>query len=171
MKRVVIDLDAVRFNHLGPVSKPDHLRQIADRFEGNTLPGSNACATAADILDLVAEQLENPSPLIVLDLDPMVEPAVIVKHLRRCSEHDGFCATTIIADQIEAQTKPARIPEPGWDGKVLAHTERNHVRREFVRYGVRPIPTHFNWNDSLGNGAQQWGDLIDPELIREGVTP
>jgi hypothetical protein len=112
------------------------------------------------------EHVTNARPLIVLNLGVFISDAMLIKHLRAPRVWD----IGVVADQIEAQCKPARIPEPGWDGKVLAHTENNPTRREFIRYGVRPIPTHFNWNDSLGNGAQQWGDLINPTLIREGVT-
>lgn len=55
---VVLDLTGVPFRHLGPVTKHDHLRQIADRFAGGTLPGSNSCDTAAAILRHVADQIE-----------------------------------------------------------------------------------------------------------------
>jgi hypothetical protein len=120
--------------------------------------GDHCTRRAADITDA--------RPLIVLDLGDRVRREYVVEILRE-NRHSW---THDVADQIEAQTKPARIPEPGWDGKVLAHTESNPVRREFIRYGVRPIPTHFNWNDSLGVAAQQWGDLLYPTLIREGVS-
>jgi hypothetical protein len=74
------------------------------------------------------------------------------------------------ADQIEAQTKPARIPEPGWDGKVLAHTLNDDTRREFVRHGKSPSDARFNWSDGSGYGSNHWPDLINPTLIREGLS-
>ena len=77
---------------------------------------------------------------------------------------------SMTADQIEAQTKPARIPEPGWDGKVLAHTLNDDTRREFVRHGKSPSDARFNWSDGSGYGSNHWPDLINPTLIREGLS-
>ena len=77
---------------------------------------------------------------------------------------------TSLAAQIEAQTTPARIPEPGWDGKVLAHTAGNPVRREIIRFGGRNKPGLANWYDRNSYGSYRWDDLIDPVLIREGLS-
>ena len=155
MTRIVLDIDAVRFNHLGPVSKPDHLREIAERFEGNTLPGSNACATAADILDLVAEQLEHPSPLIVIEaVDDNHFPS-LVAYLRK----GGWDLT---AAQIEAQTKPARIPEPMRWGSKVRTARATYVLLDIATLGRR-------WLDEHDGQLYKWDALIDPTLIREGV--
>lgn len=124
------------------------------------------CATPLDFIT-------DARPLIVLDLDSAERE--YIGDLRyvadRLPEHNVHRALVHeLADQIEAQTKPARILEPGWDGKVLAHTVTNPTRREFVRYGGRPSKDRFNWSDGQGFGSTSWDVLIDPILIREGVN-
>jgi len=99
----------------------------------------------------VAAQIERPRPLIVLDLDDHDAVA-----LARMLTEDGY---EDIADQIEAQTKPARIPEPGLWGVVEAGGYR------WVRYS---LAGYDDWVDLLGK-QNEWDVLIDPTLIREGV--
>jgi hypothetical protein len=107
-------------------------------------------------------------PLIVLDLATddrhgfvQRNPSILADFLR-----DAYPA---LADQIEAQTKPARIPEPGWDGKVLAHTDRNSRRREFVRFSK--LSKLYTWSDGDSQlGSLPWEVLIEPALVREGVS-
>jgi hypothetical protein len=69
-----------------------------------------------------------------------------------------------VADQIEAQTKPPRIPEPGLWAVVEAHTKENPDRLKWVCLGK----DHFRPNDS-DEYDRPWDNLIDPVLIREGV--
>jgi hypothetical protein len=109
-----------------------------------------------------SEALTDARPLIVLDLAPVISRPRLAALLRDL----GYGG---VAEQIEAQTKPARIPEPGWDGKVLAHTAKNSIRREFVRFSR--IDGLYTWADGNAHqGSLLWDDLVDPILIREGVN-
>jgi hypothetical protein len=74
----------------------------------------------------------------------------------------GNRAATHIADQIEEQTRPARIPEPGIWGIVEASISVDPKRRKYVRHSAG---TWF----SMARGLFEWDDLIDPVLVREGV--
>lgn len=65
-------------------------------------------------------------------------------------------------DQIAAQTKPPRIPEPGLWGVVESHI-KDDVARRWVNYGEGI------WRNGYGNHVT-WDELIDPELIREGLS-
>jgi hypothetical protein len=99
-------------------------------------------------------------PLVVLDLGSAV-PAVVVNVLRKACYNR-------LADQIEAQTKPPRIPEPGLWGVVEAHTAYDSTRRHFGR-----VPDDYNddkqWIDSFDKHWRKWDDLIDPVLVRDGI--
>jgi len=111
-------------------------------------------------------------PLVVLDLEDYSGERA-VNYLRNLAQESrdvmgnapsprGKLALRI-ADQIEAQTKPPRIPEPGLWGVVEAC--------------VPGIPTsHWvhheegRWVPDTGVPFAEWDDLIDPTLVREGVT-
>jgi len=99
-------------------------------------------------------------PLVVLDLalndvTPERMAEFIVK-LYRSHKHPW---TEHVADQIEAQTKPPRIPEPGLWGVVEAGPgERG-----------RWIKTPHRWLHDSGMRSSDWDDLIDPTLIRDGI--
>ena len=109
--------------------------------------------------------LTDARPLIVLDINPK-SPGILNGSLVKYLQEGYWFA---LADQIEAQTKPARIPEPGWDGKVLAHTECNSKRREFVRFSK--LANLYTWADGNAHqGTLAWETLIDPVLIREGAN-
>jgi hypothetical protein len=71
-----------------------------------------------------------------------------------------------LADQIEAQTKPPRIPEPGLWAVVEAHTEDGEERRRFVHHE----DAHDGRAWERRGVRRAWSDLIDPVLVREGVT-
>ena len=94
-------------------------------------------------------------PLIVLDLSDRHRREYVLEILR--AARHGW--THDVADQIEAQTKPARIPEPGLWGVVEAGGYR------WVRYS---LAGYDDWVDLLGK-QNEWDVLIDPTLIREGV--
>jgi hypothetical protein len=64
-----------------------------------------------------------------------------------------------VADQIEAQTQPPRIPEPKVFGVVRA-IGRDGIRREWVR-------TLNGWSD--GYSVHPWSTLGDPILVRPGL--
>jgi len=150
--RIVLDLGKVDSD------MPDILRDTAKRHREGRTGGYNM--TAPDFLDFIADQIEHPSPLIVLDLE---DPAETVRHMR--SESAPWDEIELIADQIEAQTKPARIPEPGLWGVVEASSVTYSGRRSYVR--DRSQPTGSNWIATTGRCP--WANLIDPTLIREGV--
>ena len=114
----------------------------------------------------IATDVTDIRPLVMLDLDDpdaygcsavVHDPAKIVSALRETNS----VAAHAIARQIEAQTKPPRIPEPGLWGVVEAGSNAHPTRRKWVRYGM-------GWRDLTGN-PQQWSDLIDPTLVRPGV--
>jgi hypothetical protein len=72
-----------------------------------------------------------------------------------------------IADQIEEQTKPPRIPEPGWSGVVEAgvrqHDERLHWQRDSGTHEAHWVCQNVNEYD------RKWEDLVDPVLVRHGI--
>ena len=63
-----------------------------------------------------------------------------------------------IADQIEAQTKPPRIPEPGWSEKVLAHTLDDPTPREYVRF--TDSRDQFSTRQWYGHGGRQGAQMM-----------
>jgi len=102
--------------------------------------------------------------LIVLDLDAVDlrgGNSDVVADLR---DPESMYAARYIANEIKAQTKPPRIPEPGLWGVVEAGVvELPHVvRGPFVHVDDTV------WS-SRGGACFQWDDLIDPVLVREGV--
>ncbi len=101
-------------------------------------------------------QVTDIRPLVVLDL----VNAPTAEDVCRVLREDGFGN---FADPIEAQTKPARILEPGKYGVVVAAIVGPHpIREEWVSEGKF-------WR-ALDSGARvEWANLADPELIREGV--
>jgi len=101
-------------------------------------------------------------PLIVLDLSDRHRREYVLEILR--AARHGW--THDVADQIEAQTKPARIPEPGLWGVVEASSVTYSGRRNYVR--DTSLDPGSNWRASTGKCP--WANLIDPTLIREGVT-
>jgi hypothetical protein len=97
-------------------------------------------------------------PLIVLDLD---DPQRLVTILR------ANCLWGL-ADQIEAQTKPARIPEPGLWGVVEAVARGcGQTRFTFVRVSLEA--SLGQWVDVEDGSSLDWSELIDPTLIRDGI--
>ena len=112
-------------------------------------------------------------PLVVLDPDE--DLAVwrtaegLVPSLRRYAKglgsgHPaGSYLLRTIADRIEAQTKPPRIPEPGLWGVVEASCPCDEERVQFVQWSGG------SWRDR-GVDAHYWGELINPTLIRDGVS-
>jgi hypothetical protein len=98
--------------------------------------------------------LTNARPLIVLDLEDHGQ--VNASNLAQVLREDGYPR---LADQIEAQTKPARIPEPGLWGVVKAG----------YAAGVSEwVKREDGWQSRSGT-VRPWIDLKDPVLIRKGV--
>lgn len=118
----------------------------------------------------VAPWVTDIRPLVVLDLGDYSNRADI--YLRNLANDDheavGGGVTPraklahLIADQIDAQTKPPRIPEPGLWGVVEASMDAGTTRLTWVR-------TPEFWYTAKWDSARSWSDLIDPTLIREGV--
>jgi len=109
---------------------------------------------------------DNLRPLIVLDLNAGRPAKALVDYLNA-----GYWYGP--ADQIEAQTKPARIPEPGLWGVVEASVGNPNLRAAFIR--DEPNDSRTPWiavygPTEAGKRRAGWSDLIDPTLIREGVN-
>jgi len=107
-------------------------------------------------------------PLVVLDLDSLDTAApdqdetvaqYVVRTLRGPAH--GSATRNAIADQIEAQTKPPRIPEPGKYGIVKASLSGDY-RSDWVNEGK-------HWVGLDHTIVAKWDDLVDPALVREGV--
>ena len=123
---------------------------------------------------LVGECLLKPG-VVVLDPGPLLRDfgrpdGVGAGELREYAaglEDDGRPAGADLlrnlADQIEAQTKPPRIPEPGKYGVVKASAPvTNAARYEWTNEG------RF-WRSLLTGDFAEWSALIDPVLVRPGV--
>jgi len=106
------------------------------------------------------------SALIVLDLNTSEVKYVVdvLRQPRYSDEVSGSIAR--IADQIEAQTKPARISEPGLWGVVGARWTN----------GLHPhkwIHDETGWTTidaAMAIRVSTFEHLIDPVLIREGKS-
>jgi hypothetical protein len=111
------------------------------------VPGGSLWVDEWDIADI--------RPLVVLDA-PQVDLLTAATFLR----NGGWGA---LADQIEEQTKPTRIPEPGRWGVVEAGIAGGVQRWHYVRRADDGY-----WY-TLRGAQRRWDELIDPVLIREGV--
>ena len=116
-------------------------------------------------------------PLVVLDPKDVPSPSFRARradglrsyaaNLRKDGYYSAADVFGYLADQIEAQTKPPRIPEPGKYGVVRA-SGQGLDNVEWVNEG--------KWWVSLDEGISQprrwaeWRELEDPTLIREGVA-
>lgn len=99
-------------------------------------------------------QLTDVAPLVAINLDVISKnatPADLARDLRECN-------WPAIADQIEAQTKPPRIPEPGLWGVVFVRG-----RGEFVNVG----PGWLSVDE--GGVVREWATLRDPVRLRPGM--
>ena len=108
-------------------------------------------------------------PLVVLDLDGY-DGERAVTYLRNLAREsrDIFGESpsprgklaNLIADQIEAQTKPPRIPEPGRWGVVSV--ENRHGLTDYWTRG------YGGWFSESGH-TLEWASLTDPTLVRPGI--
>jgi hypothetical protein len=85
------------------------------------------------------------------------------REMRDHGHHGAADLLEVIADKIAAQS---RIPEPGLWGVVEADWKNSAGLNGVVRW-VRH--TEDRWISHPGYFAS-WDDLIDPVLVREGVT-
>ena len=111
------------------------------------------------------DNITDARPLIVLDLE---NPAAVVRSLRTATRYSDEVLPYLdqVAASIEAQTKPARIPEPGLWGVVEASSIYVNDRLTYVHHN-KPGP--WAWA-TQSRGSCKWDDLIDPTLIREGLS-
>ena len=90
-------------------------------------------------------------------------------------EYENGCRDTlnflqaVIENQIKARTtKPARIPEPGLWGVVEAAVRGGgQIRFTFIK-ATNDLSNQ--WVDIEDGSGFDWADLIDPVLIREGLS-
>lgn len=140
--------------------------------------GGNGWISATSVAGTYAHKDDNLTdirPLVVLDVDAlkgkMVAPPSVeelprwLRSLADSNRHGkdvlGSVAARLLADQIEAQTKPPRIPEPGNYGVVEAGIAGGEGRYRYVRDGS-------HWY-TLRGAQRWWHELIDPVLVREGI--
>jgi hypothetical protein len=98
-------------------------------------------------------------PLVVLDLELTdAAAAALVSDLRECNWR-------AVANQIETQTKPPRIPEPtGFAPVVEAGVNQHDERLRWYRNMAG------SWTPSVRSEyARDWDDLVDPVLVRDGI--
>ena len=115
------------------------------------------------------DRLSNIRPLVVLDLEVIGKHlptrgdwSEVVHSLRHKKDPAAFFTTNLrIAEQIEAQTTPPRIPEPGLWGVVEAGHALVPTRRWVHHEEDR-------WIADEGT-VTYWPDLIDPVLVRDGI--
>ena len=118
-----------------------------------------------------AENVTDVRPLVVLDLDQVsahLHPNELARGVVPAMLRDTeSIAARKIAEQIEAQTKPPRIPEPGPWGVVQASVETHGDQRgRFVRDGDDPSG---HWECIDWPGTYGWTHLVDPVEIRAGI--
>jgi hypothetical protein len=120
-------------------------------------------------------KITDARPLIVLDLEDPAEMVHILRGVGLSGDRDRARADGsythiingsgsarrlgIIADQIEAQAKPPRVPEPSHGERVTASLGKNGARREFLRIRT---DRDFQWVDLTDGHVYMWSALKDP---------
>ena len=140
MTRIVLDIDDTRW-------KVTHLARVMRSAESEFL---------SELAAQVEIQVTDARPLIVLDLSVFISDAQLLADLRAPHVWD----LNQIADQIEAQTKPARIPEPEHIGSLVTASSLGLfaicVWTKYAETGTNV------WISPLGV-RRAWSELIDPE--------
>lgn len=109
-----------------------------------------------------ADMVTDIRPLVVLDLSP--HPENVTRLLAQAIENDDdLIGLKPMLHQIEAQTKPRRIPEPGWGEKVKARAGDDPKPYEWLRYTTNPN-VQCQWVSEFCS-PRPWPDLIDPEAV------
>ena len=115
----------------------------------------------------MASDVTDIRPLVVLDLDGVPFADRLADTLRSIHMLGSSIPEFLsLADQIEAQTKPPRIPEPGWGAVVEAGVRGSRVdnsRRHWLR-----TTDGKTWHDGRDTYTA-WDDLVDPTLVRPGI--
>lgn len=106
-------------------------------------------------------------PLVVLDLPP--DAGANIKSLLECARGVSWSLQVgspldVLADaleeQIEAQTRPARMAEPGWGVRVTASSQHVPSRQQWV--GICGPGADLLWVSDCGERTS-WDALIDPQ--------
>lgn len=163
-----VDVD---FGEQGTISgvlalRINNLRSDFDALISWVLVDGHQCA---------AEVVKNIRPLVVLDLDGSPEPATLLRFVGKMLD-DGRSGyereaqwLAGLAEQIEAQTKPAMPAEPTGLGAVV----RGRDGREFVRVCSRhPGDDGYDWRADGAFGSDSsnraWRDIDAVEVLHEG---
>ena len=142
-------------------SVPDQIVMVNDDGNGFTINKIGVCGGHVPSL------ITDARPLIVLDLADY-DAGYVIEVLR----HPHHLWANRVADQIEAQTKPARIPEPEPGEHVTACARPTPDQpEEFLRLRWSKTRDEEGWHwVALATGhVYEWHNLIDPTLVREGV--
>jgi hypothetical protein len=139
--RIVLDIDDTRW-------KVTHLARVMRSAESEFL---------SELAAQVEIQVTDARPLIVLDLSVFISDAQLLADLRAPHVWD----LNQIADQIEAQTKPARIPEPGHIGSLVTCAALGS-RAVCVWTKYSEVTGTRNWI-SPGGVRREWDELDNPE--------
>ena len=128
-------------------------------YHGNTW-GWTSSVNAGGSLGHGDEQVTDVRPLVVLDPADARCPRlsdVIRGFLTYIGSASARRDLEWIADEIERQTKPPRMVEPGWGERVVA-SSGGCPREVWLRRA------DCLWEDASGALAP-WADLIDPEPV------
>jgi hypothetical protein len=106
--------------------------------------------------------IDDVCPLVVLDLQSF-DRVRVVEILREYAEGHGWGVLDNLADQIEAQTKAPRIPEPGLWGVV-----RDDLGYEWVRVGA-DHSSQWEWLRTDEGNRADFQTIRYPVLVRDGM--
>lgn len=136
--------------------------KYSDSMWSHVWDGERCSVRAADLTDV--------RPLIVLDPKRVPTPGFLLLAAKVMDDgRSGYEAESAdlrsLATEIAAQTKPPRIPEPGFIGSRVMAAQVGEVE------GSERGWTKFRkdgWIDVLDH-IRSWDDLENPVLIRDGV--
>ena len=142
----------------------DQIVMLGDRTgSGHPMHGDHVAMLPDGLCVVASDRITDARPLIVLDINHVAAEYVIDVLRSKC-----HLWANKVADQLEAQTKPARIPEPQHVGAKVAAADGGVAHTPstgpWMRFSTILIS---NWIDA-GGRKRKWDDLIDPILIREG---
>ena len=100
-------------------------------------------------------------PLVVLDFDDIHAPTIVGMLREDAADRHDNVAYLNLADQIEAQTKPPRIPEPVEIGSL--------VNAEGCLWAKAEDGQWVCLGDGNSGLAKPWAFLASPALVRNGI--
>jgi len=136
---------------------PNVMVLIADSGFGHTIERYDYAGQSFPEHIHGSSKITDACPLIVLDLSGFISDELLIEHLRGAEWFD----TDSLADQVEAQTKPPRIPEPLHWGSKVRTARATYVLLDIATLGRR-------WLDQHDGQLYKWDALADPVLVREG---